>query len=58
VTAEIVAARLNLPVNLDPELQESAGLVANIRTPNALPLWVEPPSSDQGWRLTAARGCA
>ncbi|WNG50511.1 histidine phosphatase family protein [Archangium minus] len=120
VTAEIVAARLNLPVNLDPELQEcafgvkegqvmsgwfddwiagvstpegaetfvhlreravtainratahpgpvlivahgalwravrqAAGLEVNIRTPNALPLWVEPPSGGRGWRLTAA----
>ncbi|ATB37497.1 phosphoglycerate mutase [Cystobacter fuscus] len=119
VTAEIVAARLELPVNFDSELQEcafgvregqkmsgwfddwitgiatpkgaetfaalreravkainratahpgpvlvvahgalwravrqAAGLEANIRTPNALPLWVEPPSGNGGWRLTA-----
>ena len=31
----------------------AAGLVVNIRTPNALPLWVEPPSGDQGWRFIA-----
>lgn len=120
VTAEIVATRLNLPVNFDPELREcafgvkegqemsgwfddwiagistpegaetfaelreravkainratahpgpvlivahgalwravrqAAGLVVNIRTPNALPLRVEPPSGEQGWRFTAA----
>jgi probable phosphoglycerate mutase len=120
VTAEIVGARLSLPVNLDPELMEVAfgvqegqemsgwfddwiagtmtpeggepfaalreravrainratanpgpvlvvahgalwrafrsavGMVANVRTPNALPLWVEPPSEGRGWRFTAA----
>ncbi|MCR0984620.1 histidine phosphatase family protein [Roseomonas populi] len=120
VTAEIVAARLDLPVTLDAELQECAfgvqegqemsgwfqdwidgvstpegaepfahlreravrainratanpgpvlvvahgalwramrqalGLEANIRTPNALPLYVEPPANGQGWRFTAA----
>ncbi|HEY8613193.1 MAG TPA: histidine phosphatase family protein [Roseomonas sp.] len=120
VTAEIVAARLNLPVTLDPELMEcafgvqegqemsgwfddwiagkttpqgaepfsnlreravrainraianpgpvlvvahgalwrafrqAAGLEANIRTPNALPLWVEPPSAARGWHFTPA----
>ena len=120
VTAEVVAARLDLPVSLDPELQEcafgvqegqemsgwfqdwvdglstpeggepfadlreravqainrstanpgpvlvvahgalwravrqAAGLEANIRTPNALPLFVEPPSGGQGWRFTPA----
>ncbi|WP_257455846.1 histidine phosphatase family protein [Archangium lipolyticum] len=124
VTAEIVAARLNLPVNLDPELREcafgvqegqmmsgwfddwiagiatpegaepfselreravrainratahpgpvlivahgalwravrqAAGLEVNIRTPNALPLWVEPPSGHQGWRFVAAEWSA
>jgi len=118
VTAEIVAARLGLPVTLDPELMEcafgvqegqemsgwfddwiagtatpegaepfadlrartvraidrataepgpvlvvahgalwrafrqAAGLEANIRTPNALPLWVEPPAEGRGWRFT------
>ncbi|WP_376095260.1 histidine phosphatase family protein [Roseomonas sp. CCTCC AB2023176] len=118
VTAETVAARLGLPVTLDPELQEcafgvqegqpmsgwfddwiagvstpegaepfahlraravtainratagegtvlvvahgalwrgfraAAGMEANVRTPNALPLWVEPVGG--GWRFTAA----
>ena len=117
VTAEIVAARLNLPVTFDPELmecgfgvqegqemsgwfddwiagaatpegaepfadlraravraidrataqagpvlvvahgalwrafREAAGLEANIRTPNAVPIWVEPGA--EGWRLEA-----
>jgi probable phosphoglycerate mutase len=120
VTAEIVAARLGLPITLDADLQECAfgvqegkemsawfsdwiagistpegaepfallraravtainraieqqgpvlvvahgalwrafrqavGLEANIRTPNALPLWVEPPSDGKGWRFTPA----
>ncbi|MFH5924126.1 histidine phosphatase family protein [Roseomonas xinghualingensis] len=120
VTAEIVAARLQLPVNLDADLQEcafgvqegqqmsgwfddwiagittpegaepfahlreravaainraiahpgpvlvvahgalwrafrqAAGLEANVRTPNALPLWVEPPSGGRGWHFTPA----
>lgn len=120
VTAEIVAARLDLPVTLDPELVEcafgvqegqemsawfqdwidgtttpegaepfadlraravrainrataspgpvlvvahgalwrafrqAAGLEANIRTPNALPLLVEPPEGDRGWHFTPA----
>jgi probable phosphoglycerate mutase len=120
VTAEIVAARLNLPITPDPELMEcafgvqegqemsgwfqdwidgtatpegaepfadlraravrainralespgpvlvvahgalwrafrqAAGLEANIRTPNALPLWVEPPEAERGWHFTPA----
>jgi probable phosphoglycerate mutase len=35
-------------------VRQAAGLEANIRTPNALPLWVQPPSGNEGWRLTAA----
>ncbi|WP_426958588.1 histidine phosphatase family protein [Muricoccus radiodurans] len=121
VTAETVAARLNLPIQFDPELQEcafgvqegqemsawfddwiagistpqgaepfadlrirtltainratssgpgpvlvvahgalwrafrqAAGLEANVRTPNALPLWVTPPDEARGWHFTPA----
>jgi len=34
--------------------RQAAGLEANIRTPNALPLWVEPPGEGRGWRFTPA----
>ncbi len=35
--------------------RQAAGLPANVRTPNALPLWVEPPASGgTAWRLTPA----
>ncbi|MBI0536684.1 histidine phosphatase family protein [Roseomonas sp. KE2513] len=35
--------------------RQAAGLPANIRTPNALPLWVEPPDAPgEGWRMTPA----
>jgi len=35
--------------------RQAAGLEANVRTPNALPLWVEPPGEGRpGWRFTPA----
>ena len=35
--------------------RQSAGLEANVRTPNALPLWVEPPlGGGDAWRFTPA----
>ena len=35
--------------------RQSAGLPANVRTPNALPLWVEPPlGGGDAWRFTPA----
>lgn len=38
-------------------LRQVVGLTANVRTPNALPLWLEPPaegSGEKAWRLTPA----
>lgn len=36
-------------------LRQAAGLEANVRTPNALPLWMEPPAAGaSGWRITPA----
>ncbi|MFT8244501.1 histidine phosphatase family protein [Roseomonas sp. BN140053] len=35
--------------------RQAAGLPANVRTPNALPLWVEPPAAGEAaWRFTPA----
>lgn len=35
--------------------RQAAGLTANVRTPNALPLWVEPPApGEAAWRFTPA----
>ena len=35
--------------------RQAAGLPANVRTPNALPLWVEPPvGGGRSWRFTPA----
>ncbi|MBU8539403.1 histidine phosphatase family protein [Falsiroseomonas tokyonensis] len=37
-------------------LRQAAGLEANVRTPNALPLWMEPPGAgDAAWRITPAQ---
>lgn len=37
----------------------AAGLPANVRTPNALPLWVEPPGpGEASWRFTAVESAA
>lgn len=36
-------------------LRQAAGLEANVRTPNALPLWMEPPAAgESAWRITPA----
>jgi probable phosphoglycerate mutase len=37
-------------------LRQAAGLEANVRTPNALPLWMEPPvAGESAWRITPAK---